>query len=680
MVLSPSAAHSEAVDQTLRVIATGLRLAGPSLMVLIRDAPDHALGELLRWLARQGWDADVAMDPLELVDADPSRVWVLPARAAQATLLNELRPRLRGIRLVLWIGSEEAPLLAEAPDFVDWASHFAACPEPWRTPSFITAGFAAARRSHGRIHWDSSLAPPERPELSSLAELRYWRDLCEQAAAPERAEEPIVRVPPIPFFVRRGTWALIDLDMPAPRVLWSPGAKVYGWWRIHGRTLTLEEAVDQVGADHPKLAALCDGEPERVALAAWLLERGHSSAELVAAALAEAVDAPGAALMERALAEEGVDTTILAGRFGPYGLEPQPGLVDAEGPTPLAHRHLGSSPKWLEGLGNTLAPGPDNVLPVELHDEFIRSFGVGIEEIAHKKGRLPIARALSVLEKSTELSPSLLAGISRRLLPPREELELDPRGEDLSATVESSEESEDSLSFLYWTLDQVVVGLDNAEQFRAFSAQRAEQFAGDVREHIGDEFNSGRIAIEMCQLLRRLFDDNPGEAARPEFIETIEVLEARLLYNCRDNILAAGVQIAVAILVNVHLERWGAAYAWIQRLLAEELLAESPYIQALAGYAATATGDLLIALAHFANALRKETRTARRRQLLADSHQLLARIPVEVSAEEEISAPDIGKIDPSTLLAQLHGNLSAPRIPKLLAHIFAEQLLGSEVD
>jgi len=656
------------------VIATGLRLAGPSLMVLIRDAPDHAIGEMIRWLAKEGWEADVALDPRQLIDADPKRVWILPARTRQARLLNELRPRLRGVRLVLWIAEEEAALLAEAPDFVDWASHFAVCPVAWRIPSFVTAGFTAASERHGRIHWDSDEPPPHRPELGELPELRFWSDLCEQASDPSRAEQPIVRVPPIHFFVRRGGWALVDLDTRAPRVLWSPRAEAYGWWRIHGRTQALEDAVALLGDDRTRLAALCDGEPERIALAGWLLEHGHSTVELEAAALDENPDAPGKALLERALAESDVRPDILAARFGPWGLEPRPGLVDEYGPTPLAHRYLQDAPQTVLHFLNTTLASLQNGTGVfaqrtsgfsALNMEINATFSRWIERVSPDD-------AVSVLKTACngasphQVAAEIAVDISRSFLSPGQISAITGiphRLDDLSAS--DGEAHND----LLWLFDEMVDNLDTECAFTTAILNVNTYLSGHENSH-HDEHSTSVIIRDMCRTLASC-----GEVERsrsPQLIDAVTDLEERLLYNGRDNISAALLPIALICMINISLKRWEPVYGWTQNLLGEEVLTRAPSIHALAGYAAAACGDLLIALSHLCEALRRETRTRRRRQLLVDAHQLLARVPTEVSDEDETSAPRTAAIDPTTLLTTLQENPNTSRISALLAHLFSD--------
>lgn len=301
-------------------------------MLLVRGASEHALARGWRWFAAQGQRPRVALRPEEVLAAPPGSLVLFRARPDHAPVLQEFRPLFRDRRVVLWLPpGDDLALLARAPDFVDWASASADC--PWIDLDFAVRGLAAARAQRGLVHWDGPGAPPSAEEIPVE---RGWRELNNRARR-TRGGEARVRVEPDLFFLRRARLALAGARRARTRLLWSEGAEVPGWWTVHGRVLSLAEAAARIGAE---LAAQSGLEPEVVALIEALRAEGVGDAEIEAALLEDGD--PGVGLARMAAARWGLDVGALGGRFGPSGAG-IPGLREAGGPTPLAHRVWGGT-------------------------------------------------------------------------------------------------------------------------------------------------------------------------------------------------------------------------------------------------------------------------------------------------------------------------------------------------
>ena len=301
-------------------------------MVAVREAPDHAIGEFVRFLHRKGLRARVFLDPSSLLAHEGDDIRILRLRPDHAAITQPARPHFAGLRVVLWIANEiDFDVSHAMPDFLDWSSHSAIC--PWQVPWFAEASLEGALRLHGRVWWQQ----PERPSWWKVASSSWgpyqpeWRRYdvrCGDTikiplATPEGAiGVQRARAHARAFGEDKAELMYLRTNLPCP-----------GWWRA-------SESVGDLACGGPiglDLTALTGLEPDLIEACTFLIARGHAPEALRHGELATSV--PGLSIADAVLREAGVRPTEVFSSS-----EPLPGLIDEYGATQLALRLYGHQP------------------------------------------------------------------------------------------------------------------------------------------------------------------------------------------------------------------------------------------------------------------------------------------------------------------------------------------------
>ncbi|KYG04657.1 hypothetical protein BE21_45535 [Sorangium cellulosum] len=112
-------------------MSSALRMIRRGILILVADACDARLGELVRALSPEHPGIEVHTRAPEAVRAEPGSLLVLQPSEQDVDWMNLNRPVFadRALQVILWCDGERARRLARgAPDFYDWISLWMECP------------------------------------------------------------------------------------------------------------------------------------------------------------------------------------------------------------------------------------------------------------------------------------------------------------------------------------------------------------------------------------------------------------------------------------------------------------------------------------------------------------------------------------------------------------------------
>lgn len=327
---------------------------------------DHAaperLGELVRALLSEHPDVEVLTDVRAAEEAPVGSVLVLMPKPEDADWLNMQRPVFsrRELKVVLFCDRAATLALAErAVDFFDWVSQHHDCPQG--PPLHAVFGFRRAVEAEApgvvwvgakaediQVMWSALAAAFPGEKLSWVSPQQDYAEMVETirskwnewVACHIRAETHTMRF----------RWALAEVGRRTRAIAVMERAECPGWWPVHARLVSLEEARGQCAAlgmvGPGRLAALSGLEPEALELVRLLAEKGIGEGELVER-MAQAEDA-GAALAKRAYALGIVDMDAVVWRKAPPPL-----LRGLDGEVAVRERRV----QQLKEVGVALAAG-----------------------------------------------------------------------------------------------------------------------------------------------------------------------------------------------------------------------------------------------------------------------------------------------------------------------------------
>lgn len=312
-----------------QTILRGLRRPpSRSVILLVDHAHPGALPALLRVLLKEHPEAAVLHRAVDIEHVPPGSVVVLLPRRDELEWMNLHRPRFaaRALRVVLWCDHGLAVALHfEAPDLFEWVTRSIPCPPS--PPPHAVNGLRALLRARVvgcRFFGDVKMAEavveeafPGRRIRTLSASLPYSDLLKEiQRGGPEllcfTEANDSIRVQQVRLVLAQAAWR-------RPSLLINHGDNTVpcpGWWTLHGKYLSMDQAVDELKVPAAEcLAALLGLEPEAVALCGKLLRSGGDP-HVIRDALLESTDpgatlahqAASAGLVERSTVEDGSAT------------------------------------------------------------------------------------------------------------------------------------------------------------------------------------------------------------------------------------------------------------------------------------------------------------------------------------------------------------------------------------
>lgn len=261
---APTAAQSQATAAWLSELRRWLHLGRDGVIIVVRDAQQARLRELVMTLDELESEYAFTDDPAQLLALARGSLVLLVLRPEHLDQLNLNRPVFaeRALRVVVWAAGDLATQLKFlAPDLHDWVSHFVPCPVG--VPEFALRGLERGLRWWPGVAWTG---PYLELALEQVLGVGEWLEL--DPASDYSSLVTALQAEPLRCVIWRGIetvtslwrvrWAIAEARHGGPHVLDNPGIGAPGWAPVRSDQLDMAEASALAGSLRDAALAECE--------------------------------------------------------------------------------------------------------------------------------------------------------------------------------------------------------------------------------------------------------------------------------------------------------------------------------------------------------------------------------------------------------------------------------------